>query len=51
MFASNILSRIRAHRRYRQTLRELAQYTDHQLSDVGISRFEIETIARRGEKS
>jgi uncharacterized protein YjiS (DUF1127 family) len=51
MFASNILSRIRAHRRYRQTLRELGQYSDHQLTDIGISRFEIDAIARRGEES
>ncbi|MDI7864659.1 DUF1127 domain-containing protein [Rhizobiaceae bacterium n13] len=47
MFATYFLSRIRAHRRYRQTVRELAQYTDHQLRDVGITRFDIEAIARR----
>ncbi|MDF1635326.1 DUF1127 domain-containing protein [Mycoplana sp. MJR14] len=51
MFASYILSRIRAHRRYRRILHELSRYTDHQLRDVGISRFEIEAIARKGERS
>lgn len=47
MFALQILSRVRAHLRYRQTLRELARYSDHQLRDIGITRFGIEAIARR----
>ena len=47
MFVAYILSRIRANQRYRQTARELTRYTDRQLKDVGITRFEIEAIARR----
>ena len=47
MFVKYILSRIRANQRYRQTTRELTRYTDHQLNDIGISRFEIDVIARR----
>ncbi len=47
MFVPYIVSRIRANQRYHQTARELARYSDHQLNDIGISRFEIDAIARR----
>lgn len=47
MFMNYILSRIRAHQHYRQTYRELARYSEHQLDDIGISRAEIDGIARR----
>lgn len=47
MFVAYTLSRIRAHQRYRKTVRELSRYTDEQLKDVGISRFDIDVIARR----
>jgi uncharacterized protein YjiS (DUF1127 family) len=47
MFATYLLSKIRAHQRYRRTLHELERYTDHQLKDVGICRSEIDVIARR----
>jgi uncharacterized protein YjiS (DUF1127 family) len=46
MFMSWILSKIRAYFRYRETVRELTQLTDRELDDLGISRFEIETIAK-----
>ncbi|MDF3062849.1 MAG: hypothetical protein K0S06_2958 [Microvirga sp.] len=46
MFVSWILSRIRAWLSYRETVRELSQLTDRELDDLGISRFEIEGIAR-----
>jgi uncharacterized protein YjiS (DUF1127 family) len=32
--------------RYRDTVRELSQLTDRELDDLGISRFQIESIAR-----
>ncbi|THK36442.1 DUF1127 domain-containing protein [Ensifer sp. MPMI2T] len=47
MFFASILSKIGAHRRYRRTLRAFTQLNDHLLEDVGISRNEIDVIARR----
>jgi uncharacterized protein YjiS (DUF1127 family) len=46
MFVSYILSKIRAYLRYRETVRELSQLSDRELDDLGISRFQIESIAR-----
>lgn len=46
MFVSWILSKVRAYLRYRETLRELSQLSDRELDDLGIGRFEIESIAR-----
>ena len=46
MFVSYILSKVRAYLRYRETVRELAQLTDRELDDLGIDRFQIESIAR-----
>jgi uncharacterized protein YjiS (DUF1127 family) len=47
MFVTYILSKLRAYKLYRETVRELAQLSDHELSDLGISRFEIASIARK----
>ncbi|MEI2301910.1 DUF1127 domain-containing protein [Ensifer sp. MJa1] len=47
MFVHYLLSRIRAHQPYRQTALELGRHSDHQLEDIGISRFEIDAVARR----
>lgn len=47
MYLTRILSKIRAHQRYRRTLRTFTQLNDHLLEDVGISRNEIDVIARR----
>lgn len=46
MFVSWILSKIRAYVSYRETLRELSQLSDRELDDLGIARFEIDSIAR-----
>jgi uncharacterized protein YjiS (DUF1127 family) len=46
MFVSYILSKLRAYLRYRETVRELSQLSDRELDDLGISRFQIESIAR-----
>ena len=35
-----------AWRRYRETIRELAQLSDHELHDIGVHRWEINYIAR-----
>jgi uncharacterized protein YjiS (DUF1127 family) len=46
MFTSLVLSKIRSYLKYRETVRELSRLTDRELEDVGISRFQIEGIAR-----
>ncbi len=46
MFVSYILSKLRAYLRYRETVRELSLLSDRELDDLGISRFQIESIAR-----
>ena len=45
MFVAFVLSRIRAYQRYRQTICELMQFSDRELEDLGISRYEIDTAA------
>ncbi len=47
MFVTYILSQIRAYLRYRETVRELSQLNDRELDDLGISRFQIDGIARQ----
>jgi len=47
MFVSFILSKVRAYMRYRETVRELSLLSDRELDDLGISRFQIESIARQ----
>ena len=51
MFVAYILSKIRAYRRYRQTIRELMRFTDRELKDFGISRYEVDVIARQNAVS
>lgn len=46
MFVSWILAKVRAYLAYRETVRELSHLTDRELDDLGIGRFEIESIAR-----
>lgn len=46
MVITYLLSKIRAWMRYRETVRELSQLSDRELADIGVSRFEIETVAR-----
>lgn len=46
MFVTYILSKIRAYALYRETVRELAQLSDRELSDLGIARFDISRVAR-----
>ncbi|MGO4571410.1 DUF1127 domain-containing protein [Microvirga sp. 2TAF3] len=47
MFVTYILSKVRSYLRYRETVRELSQLTDRELDDLGISRFQIDNIARQ----
>jgi len=46
MFISYVLAKFRAYFRYRETIRELSKLTDRELDDLGISRFQIESVAR-----
>jgi uncharacterized protein YjiS (DUF1127 family) len=46
MFVTYILSQIRAYLRYRETVRELSQLGDRELSDLGIVRHDIHNVAR-----
>ena len=48
MFTSLVLSRIKAYLTYRATIRELSLLTDRELQDIGIERYEIESVARGG---
>ncbi|WP_112664223.1 DUF1127 domain-containing protein [Microvirga flavescens] len=46
MFVSYVLAKVRSYLRYRETVRELSVLSDRELDDLGISRFQIESIAR-----
>ena len=47
MVISQILAAFQRWRLYRATVAELAQLSDRQLSDLGISRCDIDNIARQ----
>jgi uncharacterized protein YjiS (DUF1127 family) len=42
-----VSEKLNAWRGYRAAVRELSQLSDHELSDIGIGRGEIEAVARR----
>ena len=42
-----ITEKLNAWRRYREAVRELSQLSDHELSDIGISRCDIDAVARQ----
>lgn len=42
-----ISEKLNARRRYRAAVSELSKLSDHELSDIGISRGDIEYVARR----
>lgn len=44
----NILRNISAWRRYRATYNQLNRLSDRELNDVGLTRFDIDRIARQG---
>ncbi|MFO1068768.1 MAG: DUF1127 domain-containing protein [Geminicoccaceae bacterium] len=44
---ARVLAWLDEQRRYRRTVDELAQLSDRELSDIGLSRAEIDHVARR----
>lgn len=42
-----ISAKLSAWRRYREAVRKLSQFSDRELSDIGIRRCDIEDIVRR----
>ena len=48
MFVSYILAKVQAYFRYRETVRELSLLSDRELTDLGIARVQIASIARQG---
>ena len=50
MFVTWILSKVRNYLQYRETIAELSRLTDREREDLGISRYEIETVARGGAR-
>lgn len=46
MFVSYVMAKIRVYLRYRETVRELSRLTDRELNDLGLTRFQIEGVAR-----
>jgi uncharacterized protein YjiS (DUF1127 family) len=46
MIVSHIIARIRAHLRYRASVRALSHLSERELADIGLSRGDIEVVAR-----
>jgi uncharacterized protein YjiS (DUF1127 family) len=42
-----ISEKLKAWRRHREAMRELSQLSDHELSDIGIGRGDVEYVVRR----
>lgn len=51
MLLSLLAARISAWRRYRSSVRELSRLSDRDLNDLGISRADIETVARQSARA
>lgn len=48
MFTSLILAKIKSYLKYRETIRQLSRLSDRELEDIGVSRFQIDSLARAG---
>jgi uncharacterized protein YjiS (DUF1127 family) len=46
MIVTWVLSKIRNYMQYRETVSELSRLTDRELDDLGISRYDIDAVAR-----
>jgi uncharacterized protein YjiS (DUF1127 family) len=48
---STIAEKVAAWRRYRETVRQLSQFSDHELADIGIGRSDIARVAGGGTRA
>ena len=46
----NLIRNYRNWRRYRDTVNELSRLSNHELSDLGITRADIHTVASKGRR-
>jgi uncharacterized protein YjiS (DUF1127 family) len=46
MIVTLVLAKLRTWKRCRDTVRELSRLSDRDLADLGISRFDIDSVAR-----
>lgn len=46
MIVTSVLAKLRNWKRYRETVRELSRLSDRDLADLGISRYDIDAVAR-----
>jgi uncharacterized protein YjiS (DUF1127 family) len=46
MIVSHIIARIRGYMRYRASVRALSHLTKRELADIGLSRSDIDNVAR-----
>ncbi len=46
MFVSHIIARVRAYLRYRDSVRALSSLSERELSDIGLTRGDIDSVAR-----
>lgn len=46
MIITTLINRLKAYLRYRRNVEALSRLTDRELSDIGIARWDIDTIAR-----
>nr|WP_237151906.1 DUF1127 domain-containing protein [Oryzibacter oryziterrae] len=42
-----VVNKLRSYRKYQETYRELSRLTSRELADLGISRSEISSVARK----
>lgn len=46
----NVVTKLRSYRKYQETYRELSRLTSRELDDLGISRSDIPSIARKAAR-
>lgn len=51
MILATIIRKITEWQRYRRNLRELSRLDDRELADIGISRADLDTIARSASRA
>ncbi|MGL5448684.1 MAG: DUF1127 domain-containing protein [Rhabdaerophilum sp.] len=46
MIVTTLINRLKAYLRYRRNYETLSRLSDRELSDIGIARWDIDTVAR-----